>query len=107
MNYQEQIKRDNDRLREEERKHKSKINYLLLISFIVSCVCLAYVIGFSAAFEGSMIVANLIMIWMCFVFISICIWISFSKGGTKIFLLFIPPAAGLTYLWVSTLWDKY
>lgn len=43
--FQEQIKKDNDRLKEQEKKFKSNINYVLLIAFIVSCVALAYLIG--------------------------------------------------------------
>lgn len=54
-----------------------------------------------------MIVAKLIMIWICLMFLGMCIWVSFSKWGTKLFLLFIPAALGLCYIWITTLWDKY
>lgn len=54
-----------------------------------------------------MMIAKLIMIYVSLMFLGICIWISLSKFGTKLFLLFIPVALGLCYIWIATLWDGY
>jgi hypothetical protein len=55
---------------------------------------------------SGMVIAQFMMIAMCFVFTGTCIYAGLNKYGHPIFFVLALLGCGMSYLWLSTLWER-